>query len=527
MLPGDRRHLGQLLYPRQIAGGSPLLQHSRQDHRVVVDDAVHQQPAALAPQLLLLLRPVAQLPEVRVGDRLPQLVVVLAPVQRPLHVLPQRRRVHKLQEMETAEDAVELQQRPLGAILRPVGAQLPHNDALVRRLERQRGEEPQQVVPLADDQLDVQLARWSEQQPGVLLGVLEAAQAGADLLLDLAVARGELVAEDVKQGEVQLVGAVGVGRVDRRLHCGGSISVNTTTGGALGNQQEFDPWDKVRSGGISQTSRNYTGQILDDTGLLFYNARYYDPGIGRFVSADTIVPGNASGSMDGIAVKPLTVDFHEGGFLSKVNGESKFAFWFQLDEEDRQGAGSPWGPANAQALNRYSYVLNNPQKYTDPSGHAFVPARIDISKWPQWAQQIVRATCAVIGCSVSSNGIVTSTELGIGLSTTVTQRLLVAPANAATATARHHIFNKFRGNSPGSQKYRDFFAKHGINVDMYAVEIPVELHKHLHRAGNNWTTRWKEWIDANPNATTKEVYQFAGKLMDEYGLSRLPIVPYR
>jgi RHS repeat-associated protein len=148
----------------------------------------------------------------------------------------------------------------------------------------------------------------------------------------------------------------------------GSISVSTSST-QVATAQEFDPWGKVRSGGISQTSRNYTGQILDDTGLLFYNARYYDPAIGRFLSADTIVPGNASGNMDGIAVKTLTVDFHENAFLNKVNGESKLAFWFQLDKEERKQAGRPWGPANTQALNRYSYVQNNPLKYTDPSGH--------------------------------------------------------------------------------------------------------------------------------------------------------------
>jgi len=73
--------------------------------------------------------------------------------------------------------------------------------------------------------------------------------------------------------------------------------------------------------------------------------------------------------MDGIAVKPLTVSFHEGGFLGKVNGENKAPFWFQLDGRGRQQVGSPWGPANAQALNRYSYVQNNPLKWTDPTGH--------------------------------------------------------------------------------------------------------------------------------------------------------------
>jgi len=105
------------------------------------------------------------------------------------------------------------------------------------------------------------------------------------------------------------------------------------------------------------------------SGLLSYNARYYDPGIGRFISADTIVPGNASGGMEGVQVKPLTVGFHETQFLGKLNGENKAGFWFQLSDEEQEQAGSPWGPANPQALNRYSYVRNNPLRYTDPTGH--------------------------------------------------------------------------------------------------------------------------------------------------------------
>ncbi len=66
------------------------------------------------------------------------------------------------------------------------------------------------------------------------------------------------------------------------------------------------------------TDRRYTGQRWEASlGLYDYRARFYSPGLGRFVSADTVVPG----------------------------------------------AGNP------QALNRYAYVLNSPLKYTDPSGH--------------------------------------------------------------------------------------------------------------------------------------------------------------
>ncbi len=51
------------------------------------------------------------------------------------------------------------------------------------------------------------------------------------------------------------------------------------------------PFGEIRSDGYGPlaTDRKFTGQRLDATGLYFYNARYYDPNIGRFVSPDTIV----------------------------------------------------------------------------------------------------------------------------------------------------------------------------------------------------------------------------------------------
>jgi RHS repeat-associated protein len=102
----------------------------------------------------------------------------------------------------------------------------------------------------------------------------------------------------------------------------GSVSVATNASGGYVNpgssQQLFDPWGKVRTGTLtSTTTLNYTGQKLDATGLLFYNARYYDPNIAKFISPDSIVP------------------------------------------DDKK-------PTN---FNRYSYVLNNPLRYVDPSGY--------------------------------------------------------------------------------------------------------------------------------------------------------------
>jgi RHS repeat-associated protein len=159
------------------------------------------------------------------------------------------------------------------------------------------------------------------------------------------------------------------------------VSVATDASGQVLSQQEYDPWGRVRSGGIGQTALNYTGQRLDGTGLVYYHARYYDPGLARFISPDSIVPGTslgAGGALGTIGQEQnslLTVDFHEGALLSGLNGDNALTlqkgYWFQLSGQDRrQRAREPWGPANPQALNRYAYVLDNPLRYTDPTGHA-------------------------------------------------------------------------------------------------------------------------------------------------------------
>ena len=89
----------------------------------------------------------------------------------------------------------------------------------------------------------------------------------------------------------------------------------TDAEGGLISAISYLPFGSTRSGDV-QTDRKFTGQRLDQTGLYFYNARYYDAVIGRFVSPDSIIS-------------------------------------------------TPWNP---QSFNRYTYVLNNPLKYIDPTG---------------------------------------------------------------------------------------------------------------------------------------------------------------
>ncbi|MCP4368626.1 MAG: RHS repeat-associated core domain-containing protein [Deltaproteobacteria bacterium] len=99
----------------------------------------------------------------------------------------------------------------------------------------------------------------------------------------------------------------------------GSTSLTTDSSGGIISEVRYKPYGEERwSNGTSVTDFGFTSQRNErGFGLMDYNARYYSPVLGRFVSPDSIVPEPGS----------------SGGF------------------------------------NRYRYARNNPLKYVDPSGH--------------------------------------------------------------------------------------------------------------------------------------------------------------
>jgi hypothetical protein len=108
---------------------------------------------------------------------------------------------------------------------------------------------------------------------------------------------------------------------------------------------------------------------------MFYNARYYSPYLNRWLQPDVIVPDG-----DKASIIPLTVSYHELPLLAQLNAENAFTLahghWPQLSAAEKREAKINRGPLNPQALNRYSYVMGNPIKYDDPSGHG-VTCNID------------------------------------------------------------------------------------------------------------------------------------------------------
>jgi RHS repeat-associated protein len=69
----------------------------------------------------------------------------------------------------------------------------------------------------------------------------------------------------------------------------GSIVGTSNNADATTQTERFDAWGNKLSGTVSQSAQyGFTGREPDETGLVYMRARYYSPGLGRFVSRDPI-----------------------------------------------------------------------------------------------------------------------------------------------------------------------------------------------------------------------------------------------
>jgi len=83
------------------------------------------------------------------------------------------------------------------------------------------------------------------------------------------------------------------------------------------------------------------------------------------------------------------------------------------------------------------------------------------------------------------------------------------------------------------RQFKDFFSKRGIDVDAHTVSLGEKSHlvgvhgKGLGNMPGGWNREWVKWISENPNATTKDIYQQLGTMMDRYKINDLPIHSFR
>lgn len=152
----------------------------------------------------------------------------------------------------------------------------------------------------------------------------------------------------------------------------GSIVAITNQAGAIVEKRLFDVWGailKVQDGagniltGLTVLDRGYTGhEHLQTVGLIHMNGRLYDPKLHRFLQPDNNVQD----------------------------------------------------PYNTQNFNRYGYVLNNPTKYTDPSGESFSEWWSNNWKTVVTVAAAVGTAAIIIGTMGAATPIVTAMWAGAG-----------------------------------------------------------------------------------------------------------------
>ena len=127
-----------------------------------------------------------------------------------------------------------------------------------------------------------------------------------------------------------------LGSFDKVTNSSGAV-VDSYSFDAWGNRRSTSDWTAAETGITHLFNRGFTGhEHLDAFGLINMNGRCYDPLLGRILSPDP-----------------------------------------ELQD-----------PLNRQNYNRYSYCLNNPLKYTDPSGynHTQDLSKFFDNKWGVWGE---------------------------------------------------------------------------------------------------------------------------------------------
>jgi RHS repeat-associated protein len=123
-----------------------------------------------------------------------------------------------------------------------------------------------------------------------------------------------------------VVNGIAANRYTFTDHLGSIVAVANETGtiiegggfNAFGERRANDSATSITQTGYASTTRGYTGhEMLDGLDVIHMNGRIYDPTLGRFLQPDPIIQA----------------------------------------------------PDNPQNWNAYSYVFNNPYKYTDPTGY--------------------------------------------------------------------------------------------------------------------------------------------------------------
>ncbi len=191
--------------------------------------------------------------------------------------------------------------------------------------------------------------------------------------------------------------------------------------GVLVSEVRYSAFGEVRyDSGTMTTDYLYTGQREEaEVGLYYYVARWYDPAIGRFVQADSVVPN----------------------------------------------------PGSAVGYDRYGYAFNNPIVYGDPSGH-----------FPVILIPPLVLLLLLTGCSESNSAPPIGSE-DHAILTTQMQSASTSEEKQAVVDAVVNTYGIDTSNVNGSVTYDSYLESQGRTYINGSVSIGPEIFDDGHSVG--------------------------------------------
>lgn len=277
----------------------------------------------------------------------------------------------------------------------------------------------------------------------------------------------------------------------------GSILAITDASGNVKNTYTYDAFGDIRS--KTETISNsilFTGEMVDESGLVYLRARLYDPTIGRFLTRDTY-----EGNTD-----------------------------------------------DPQSLNLYTYCQNNPTMYVDPSGHfidtvldvVFIAADLrsilaDPTKVSNWVALAADAVCAAVPGATGGG-----TVVRLAAKADDVYKAAKAATKALSVSKKIKTFGSGKVVLP--YKYlqtimkgtglevhhlveKRFASKLGLKEnEMVSIAIDPKLHDKITAAmrkkiGYNFIDRFKD-APTTSEATAQQVWNATKEVYTQFGMTK-------
>lgn len=282
---------------------------------------------------------------------------------------------------------------------------------------------------------------------------------------------------------------------------------------------EYSPFGKITAMTGDKADDNpirFSSEYFDqETGLVYFNFRYYSPELGRWLSRDPIEEWggiNLYGMLGNDTVNQWD-----------LWGLSACGYWWGVGQ-----VFLGYGDAVVGIAQGIYQLGRHPINSIMGIGSAI--ANYD-QTWDAIVSDYSDRTGSLRGQgSIVGEILITIGTVGYGASTSAgskTSRIAnllkkitkKAPKSGVKLTGKielHHLL-------PKAREFKKFFKGAGLDVEKFKIPLDKAIHRlkpsGLHtNAGGNWNKVWREFMKANPNATKKQILNQLNNMKKQSGL---------